>query len=202
MFTEIENADWPEMPYLRSKNTFMLRFLLVICAFAGLNHSFAQKDTLSFPASWEGNWKGTLDIYGGSGQTQSTAMELEIHKIDTSETRYAFGLVYGSKSNDYRPYELYPVAPKSGIWRIDEKNSIVMESYLYGPKFLCWFVVSRSRVFCTYEKVDENTIIFELYSGIEAAISTTGNSMAGSEKIPEVRTFPFSVFQRAILKRD
>lgn len=180
----------------------ILRILIVFCTFSVLNQLHAQKDSLAFPASWEGDWKGTLDIFGGGGQTQSVAMALEIHKIDTSRNRYTFGLVYGSKSTDYRPYELYPVAPRGGVWRIDEKNSIVMESYLYGPKLLCWFVVGNNRIFCTYEKVDDNTLVFELYSGLEAAISTTGGTIQGAEKIPEVKTYPFNVFQRAILKRE
>ena len=129
-------------------------------------------------------------------------MRLEIHKIDTSrEGRYTFGLVYGSKEQDWRPYELVPVAPERGLWKVDEKNSIVMESYLYGPKLLCWFTVQGNRIVCTYEKTDDNTIVFEVLSGSETAVSTTGMTKQGEEDIPEVKTFPFGVFQRATLKR-
>jgi hypothetical protein len=133
---------------------------------------------------------------------QSVEMTVEIHKIDTSgEGRYTFGLVYGSKEQDWRPYELVPVAPEKGMWKVDEKNSIAMESYFYGPKLLCWFTVQGSRILCTYEKTDDQTMIFEVMAGAETAVSTTGNTKQGMEDIPEVKSFPFSAFQRAVLKK-
>ena len=159
-------------------------------------------DTVPFPASWAGNWTGTLSLYYPSGKTQSVAMTVEIHPIDTSkEGRYTFGLVYGSKEQDWRPYELVPVNPAKGIWKVDEKNSIVMESFLCGPKLLCWFVVQNSRILCTYEKISDTEMIFEVCSGQEKAVSTTGNTKQGEEDIPEVLTYPVSVFQRAVLKK-
>lgn len=162
----------------------------------------APDQTQSFPSSWQGDWKGTLDIFNGKGKVQSVEMTLEIHQIDTSKDgRYTFGLIYGSKEQDWRPYELVPVAPEKGIWKVDEKNSIAMESYFYGPKLLCWFTVQGSRILCTYEKAADDTMVFEVISGSETAASTTGNTKQGTEDIPEVKTFPFSVFQRAVLKR-
>ncbi|MDO8971822.1 MAG: hypothetical protein Q7U74_14105, partial [Saprospiraceae bacterium] len=99
-------------------------------------------------------------------------------------------------------YELLPVAPERGIWRVDEKNTIAMESYLYGPKFLCWFSVQGSRVLCTYEKTSDDTMVFEVISGTETAISITGNVTIAEEQIPEVKTYPFTVFQRAVLHKQ
>ena len=168
----------------------------------GISAAQNTSDSLSFPASWQGDWSGTLEIFSGKGKIQSVDMRLEIHKIDTSrEGRYTFGLVYGSKEQDWRPYELVPVAPERGVWKVDEKNSIVMESYLYGPKLLCWFVVQGNRILCTYEKTGDNTMVFEVLSGSETAVSTTGLTKQGEEDIPEVKTFPVGVFQRAVLRR-
>ncbi len=181
-----------------------MRKILVLWGLIGLfctGLTGQTADSLSFPASWVGSWQGTLEIFNGTGKVQSVPMWVEIHKIDTStQGRYTFGLVYGSKETDWRPYELAPVNPEFGLWRVDEKNSIVMESYLIGPKLLCWFVVNNNRILCTYEKTGD-TMIFEVLSGIEAAISITGNTKQGEEDIPEVKTFPFSVFQRAVLER-
>lgn len=163
----------------------------------------AQKpETPDFPSAWAGTWHGTLDIFNGSGKVQSVPMWIEIQPIDTSTTgRYTFGLVYSSKQQDWRPYELVPVQPQSGLWKVDEKNGIEMESYLFGPKLLCWFTVQKSRVLCTYEKRGDE-ILFEVYSGMESAASTSGNTTHNGETIPEVITFPFSVFQRAVLKKE
>ncbi len=157
---------------------------------------------LAFPASWAGTWAGKLELFGEKGLVDTVNMQLEIHPIDTSTTgRYTWGMVYGSKDKDWRPYELVPVAPEKGRWKVDEKNSISMESYLYGPKFLCWFVVQNNRILCTYEKTDANTLVFEVVAGKEAAVSTTGNTKQGEEDIPEVKTYPMGGFQRAILRR-
>ncbi len=180
-----------------------MRKLLVLCCFTVCFIGLAgaqTPDSAGFPVSWAGNWQGTLEIFNAKGKVQSVPMWMEIHPIDTSATgRFTFGLVYGSKEQDWRPYELVPVDPEKGLWKVDEKNGIVMESYLYGPKLLCWFVVGGSRVLCTYEK-RENDLLFEVYSGIETAVSTTGNTKQGEEEIPEVKTYPFAVFQRAVLK--
>lgn len=181
-----------------------MRTLLLCLSIVYLQIGVAQStpDSLTFPASWAGNWTGTLDIFSGKGKVQSVEMTIEIHKIDTSkEGRYTFGLVYGSKEQDWRPYELVPVAPERGLWKVDEKNSIAMESYLYGPKLLCWFVVQGSRILCTYEKTGADTLVFEVLSGPEKEISSTGNTKQGEEDIPEVRTYPFGVFQRALLRK-
>ncbi|MCS7035644.1 MAG: hypothetical protein RMJ33_05525 [Saprospiraceae bacterium] len=180
-------------------STLALLFSLISAAF-----SFAQTSaTPSFPADWAGAWSGTLHIYGPKGLMNSVQMHLEIHPIDTSkEGRYAFGIVYGSKEQDWRPYELVPVAPERGLWKVDEKNSIVIEGFHYGPKFISHFTVMNSRLMCTYEKQDAETLLFEVYSGTDKPMSTTGNTEHAGEKIPEVNTYPLSVFQRAVLKKQ
>lgn len=181
-----------------------MRLSLIVFFALLLQPAFAQAGLQgSFPETWAGDWAGTLEIFNGKGKVQSVAMTVEIHKIDTSaEGRYTFGLIYGSKEQDWRPYELVPVAPEKGIWKVDEKNSIAMESYLFGPKFLCWFTVQGSRVLCTYEKTDSQTMVFEVISGLETPVSVTGNTKQGEEEIPEVKTFPCAVFQRAVLTKQ
>ena len=174
---------------------------LFFCIPLGLTAQ-STADSLAFPASWVGDWSGTLEIYNSMGLAQSVPMTVVIHPIDTStEGRYTFGLIYGAKEQDWRPYELVPVDPEKGRWKVDEKNSIVMESYLYGPKLLCLFTVQGSRILCTYEKIGPNTMVFEVMAGPEAAVSTTGNTEHLGEQIPEVNTYPFSAFQRAVLKK-
>lgn len=181
------------------KSTVRVLFIFLGTLLAGWLPAQAP-DSLSFPASWSGDWVGQLEIFNGKGRVQTIAMEIEIHKLDTStQGRYTFGLVYGSKAQDWRPYELVPVDPGRGLWRDDEKNSILLEAYQYGPKLLSWFVVEGSRVLSILEKTTANTLVFEIVSGPETPVSTTGNTMQGEEKIPEVRTYPVAVYQRAVL---
>lgn len=181
-----------------------MRILIFVFSLLALRLSAqTTADTLSFPAAWAGNWAGNLDIYSPKGKAQTIPMFLEINKIDTStQGRYTWGMVYASKDKDWRKYELVPVNPQMGLWKVDEKNSIAMESYLFGQKLLCWFVVEGHRVLCTYEKTDANTMVFEVMAGFETPSSTTGNTKQGEEDIPEVKTYPFNGFQRGILKKQ
>lgn len=178
-------------------------FWLLFVANALFAQSQPASDSLAFPASWAGVWSGKLEIYNAKGLAQTIPMSLEISKLDTSTTgRYTWGMVYVSKEKDWRPYELVPVDPAKGLWRVDEKNSIQMESYLFGQKLLCWFVVQGSRILCTYEKTGPNEMVFEVMSGAEKPASTTGNTKQADEDIPEVKTYPFAGFQRAVLHRN
>ena len=186
-------------------SSFIIIRRLLLCAIALLWGQWAAAqtaDSTAFPASWAGTWAGTLDIYAAKGKVQSVPMEVEVARLDTStQGRYVFSLMYGSREKDYRPYELVPVDPEKGLWRVDEKNSIAMEAYLRGPKLLCWFTVQGSRILTIYEKT-EDAIIFEVVAGSETAVSTTGNTKQGAEDIPEVKTFPFSAYQRAVLRKQ
>ena len=188
---------------LRVQKTMVVRITLLLIYLILAGQLSAQiPDSLSFPAGWSGDWAGNLEIFNDKGLVQTVAMEIEIHKLDTStQGRYTFGLIYGSKAQDWRPYELVPVDPARGLWRDDEKNSIVLETYQYGPKLLSWFVVQGSRVLSILEKTGLNTLVFEIVSGQETPVSTTGNTKQSEEDIPEVKTYPIGVYQRAVLHK-
>ncbi len=184
----------------------MKNFWTILIWLGFSNFVFSQNhaaDSLVFPQSWAGNWAGELQIFNSRELAQKIPMFLEINKIDTSTTgRFTWGMVYVSKEKDWRPYELVPVKPEIGLWKIDEKNSIAMESYLFQNKFLCWFEVGGSRILCTYELTAPDTMVFEVMAGNVEPASTTGNTKQDEEEIPAVKTYPFSGFQRAVLKKN
>jgi len=173
---------------------------IILTGLIGLSPAIAQDN---FPSDWSGNWSGNLEIYNATGKLTEVAMLLEIHALDTSKTgRYFWGMAYGSKDNDWRPYELVPLQPEKGLWQVDEKNGIRMESWYIHGKLLCWFVVSGSRILFTYEKTGSDTMLVEVVTGAETVYSTTQNSPSDAEPdVYEVKSYPFSVFQRAVLRR-
>lgn len=174
-------------------------FLSIFYIFFYLTRLSGQ--TEHFPSSWQGNWAGKLDIYTGKGLMQTIDMQLEIQRVDTSTAgQYTWGLIYVSKEQDWRPYTIEPVDSTLGVWKIDEKNSIKMEGYLFHNTFLCWFTVNNNRILCQYEKMGD-TLLFEVLSGAETPISITGNTKQNDEEIPEIKTFPLAVYQKAVLKR-
>ena len=166
--------------------------------FATANNPLIKSD--SFPEAWLGNWEGELHIYRENKLMQSIPMELEILPIDTSDN-FVWAIIYGpDKEAGRRSYELEITDSEKGFYRIDEKNSIKLESYLFGNKFYSQFSVMNSQITCTYEKAGEE-IHFEIISGSVEPVSITGGETIEGEEIPEVKTYPVSVVQRAVLHR-
>lgn len=157
-------------------------------------------ETDAFPQSWLGNWIGDLNIYKENKLVQTIPMELEMAAIDTSDN-FVWAIIYGEdKVVGRRSYELEILDDEKGIYRVDEKNSINLESYLFGNKLYSQFSVMESQLLCTYEKVDDK-MIFEIISGSIEPVSTTGGLVIDGEEIPKVKTFPITIMQKATLSR-
>ena len=97
--------------------------------------------------------------------------------------------------------ELIVVNREKGLYRIDEKNSIVIEAYLRNNRVLTsFFKVSESFIIATYTKENEN-LIFEIISAKSDPASITGNTKSGEEEIQEITTFPINGRQKAIMEK-
>jgi len=178
-----------------------LSSLIILFFFVQSNILTAQTipDSLKFPATWQGVWVGNLEIFNNQGLTQTLPMELHILPIENSD-RYTWTIFYGKdKVAGKRDYEIVPTDTLKGIYSIDEKNSIAMEGYLLGGKYFQRFEVMGNLLLTATEKVSETEIIWEIISGKLEAVSSTGKQEIEGEEIPEVRTYPVSVLQRARL---
>jgi hypothetical protein len=175
--------------------------LIVLFFFLNMSAAFAQiaTDSLSFPASWQGMWTGNLEIFNSKGLAQSLPMRLHILPIHNSD-RYTWTIFYGEDTiAGKRDYELVPVDTAKGIYSIDEKNSIAMEGYLLGGKYFQRFEVMGNLLLTTTEKVSETELMWEIISGKLEPVSSTGEQEIDGEEIPEVKTYPIGVLQRARL---
>ena len=157
---------------------------------------FAQN---SFPESWKGNYKGDLLVYGVDSVRMKISMELQIAETK-NDSVYKWTIIYDFKGKkDVRAYELHIVDRSKGLYKIDEKNSIVIDSYLRNNTVLTsFFKVMNSFIIATYTKKDD-TIGFEIISSASEPVSTTGKIKKGEEEIPEVNTFPVNGRQKAVL---
>ena len=154
----------------------------------------------NFPAAWQGEWTGTLEIIYSTGKVQELPMELHILPIDTSEN-FSWTIIYGEdREAGKRSYELVTLDAAKGLYAIDEKNSIQMEAYLLGGKFYQWFEVNGSLI-TTATWLDGEDLAWELVSGSIEPVSATGGQEVNGEKIPTVKTFPVKTLQRARLTR-
>jgi len=174
---------------------------LRILLFCSLITQTAVAQSDGFPTSWVGTWQGDLEIYNAQGQVQTLAMKLEILPIDTSEN-FTWTIIYGSgKEAQKRPYELVTINAATGHYLIDEKNSIRIDAYLLGSKLFQRFSVMGNMLTAT-NTVQEDTMIFEIFSGKDQPSTTSGGTKFEGEAIPEVQAFPIGTYQRAVLLRQ
>ena len=151
----------------------------------------------SFPKSWEGNWKGELNWYKtGAKEPQKVNMEMRIRPTDSINT-WSWQIIYGSETEDNRPYKLI-MKDSIGIhWVIDENNGIVLDQYWVAGKFCGAFTVTNSTIINNYW-MEGNKLIVEFYSISAKPVSTTGK---GTEDSPSVDSYKIGSYQKAILTK-
>lgn len=153
----------------------------------------------TFPKSWEGNYKGELQIFGVDYIRMKLEMKLDI--LQKSDSIYQWKITYNFKGKeDIRDYELVIVDRKSGVYKIDEKNTIVIDSYYKTKIFTSFFEVNNSFIISTYTKNKED-IVFEIIAANGKDPTITGNSKFNKEDIPEVKSYLVNGKQKAILKK-
>ena len=152
----------------------------------------------SFPDSWLGKYKDDLMIYGVDSVKE---MNLDILKT-AIDSIYDWTLTYDLNGNkDVRAYSLNVVNKQKGHYRIDERNSIIIDGYLHNNNvFTSFFKVSNSYIVATYTK-NENSLLFEIISGDERAAASTGNTISNGEEIPEVVSYLVNGRQKAVLRK-
>lgn len=154
-----------------------------------------------FPEIWKGKWSGELKIFIGEGLKQSLPMELHILPIDSSE-KWSWTIIYGEdKVAGKRDYQLIPKDPAKGIWQVDEQNSILLEAYLFDGKLFERFEVMDNLLTTTTE-LQGDKLVWEIISGSLSKTTATGNTIDGTDTIPEVKSYPIRVMQRAVLSRN
>ena len=159
--------------------------------------SSTAADSLSFPESWQGHYKGQLDIYPDSKNISSFEMELRIGTADLSG-HYPWTLIYNKE--DVRAYGLIALDKERGLYKIDEYNSIKIEAYYKGDHFISKFNVMGSDLLVDYEKIGED-IRIRFYVSNDEPVSQSGGEVFSKDTVPTVKAFPILVFQEALLKK-
>lgn len=156
--------------------------------------SFSQ----SFPRDWCGQWKGELLWYQGPGKApQKINMELRIQPTDSIH-RFSWQLIYGSPTEDNRPYLLLAKDTAKGHWAIDEKNGIVLDQYWVADRLSGMFTVQNSTIVNHYWMQDGQLHVE--FSTIGAKpIATTGK---GDKESPFVDSYQVKGYQKAVLRRQ
>jgi hypothetical protein len=160
-------------------------FALALCAaFA------AADDPPALPASWHGDWRGTLAITGANGKATEVPMALKIEPLaGARELKWAITYGAGAKAQ-VRDYKLVPDGDKPGRFKIDERNGIVLSARLAGTTLYSTFEVEGALLTARYE-LRGDALLFEITSNKKA--EKTGDG--------KVQDYATEVVQRAELNK-
>ena len=172
----------------------MRSYLLIISFISCSLFSNGQKE---FPKTWIGNWKGELLWYKtGEKEPKKVNMELRIHAADSAD-KYSWQIIYGSATEDNRPYTLLLKDSAKAHWVIDENNGIVLDQYWVGNKFCGAFTVQNNTIINSYW-IEDDKLIAEFYSISAKPVATTGK---GTGESPYVDSYKTGSYQKAVLRR-
>lgn len=172
-----------------------MKWILFFPLFLGFT-SLAQP--AGFPQSWAGNWKGELHWYAGaSRESRKVNMELRIQPGSSPGT-YSWQMIYGSPTEDNRPYTLMARDTARGHWAIDEHNGIVLDQFWIAGRLSGAFTVMNSTIVNSYW-LDEDKLHVEFYTLSAKAMASTGR---GDKDSPLVDSYQVKGYQKAVLVRQ
>ena len=148
----------------------------------------------TFPQSFIGFWKGQLQWMVAGKPTQQFNMQLIIQPLDSAGL-YTWQIIYGDSTIDNRPYILKPVDAAKGNWIIDEKNGIVLNSYVHGNAIHGAFTVQGKTIVDNY-RVEKDQLFVEFFS---FNLKDKKRSGKGTESTPFVDSYKMGSYQMGIL---
>lgn len=175
--------------------------LLMIAFVAASNFAIreAHGEQLSgagLPSEWNGFWKGACTTTYADGQKLSYTMGLRIAPIEGRNANRWTITYKSSEMNQTRSYEILAVDAENGYFQIDERNSILLDTYLIGDTLHSRFEVEGKNLESTY-RVTSSSIEVTMISS-----STKPKTKSGGENgTSEVVSFEHLSVQRASLER-
>jgi hypothetical protein len=171
-----------------------MKNLLVFCLFSLIGlFCFGQG---KFPETFIGNWKGKMQWMVAGKPSQTFTMQLRIQPSD-SAGQYTWQIIYGDSGKDNRPYILKPVDTAKGHWVVDERDGILLDSYVHGNCIQGAFTVQGNTIIDNY-CVENGQMQVEFFS---IKLGDKKQSGKGTAETPLVDSYRISSYQKGILKR-
>ncbi len=150
----------------------------------------------SFPQSFIGNWKGQLQWLVAGKPAQQFTMVLGIQPAEIAG-QYTWQIIYGDSVIDNRPYILKPVDAALGHWIIDERDGIVLDSYVHGNAIHGAFTLQGKTIVDNY-RVEKDQLFVEFFT---INLKDKKRSGKGTEKTPFVDSYRMGSYQMGTLFR-
>lgn len=146
-------------------------------------------------SQWEGEWRGSLDIFNEKGKAQTIPMGLNILK---DADAWKWQIIYGEGANqDFRDYRLIPTE-NLRQFDLDENNGIILRLSLLGNTFHSVFEMNGMALLISYS-LEEDQIIFRSLFAPDTDQITSGGQ---NEQSPEVKARKVTNYQIATLKKQ
>ena len=180
---------------------YLILFFSMVTTSLAIGQNSTSVQLKTFPDEWLGVWEGTLHIYNHQNILQSIPMSLENLRTDSADI-FQWVIIYGEdKIKGKRDYILKTKNKSKGHYVVDEKNGILLDAYVMENKLISHFEVMGNQLTSIYERTGDS-LIFEIIVNSSTPIQITGNVKAeGEETIPEVKSFPITGYQKAVLKK-
>lgn len=149
-----------------------------------------------FPAAFVGHWKGNMQWRMAGKADQQFLMQLIIQPADTVG-QYTWQIIYGDQGADNRPYLIKPVDTAKGHWIVDERDGILLDSYVFGNALTGAFTVQGNTIVDNYV-VEGNQMRVEFFS---IKLSQQNTSGKGTEDVPSVISYRVGSYQTGVLQR-
>jgi hypothetical protein len=143
-----------------------------------------------FPVCFVGHWKGQLQWLVAGKPAQTFTMQLKVQPTDSAGT-YTWQIIYGEQGQDNRPYLLKPVDMAKGHWVIDERNGIVLDSYLHGQALQGVFTVQGNTILSNY-RLENGKLQVEFFTLKLGDKKTSGQ---GTAEVPQVENYRVASYQ-------
>lgn len=154
----------------------------------------------NFPDDWMGYWVGDLKIYKENQLDRTLPMALD-HAYTDTVGHYHWAIIYGPDSiSGRRDYFLNTIDAEKGHYQVDERNSIILDSYLFDNRMMSSFEVGNSNIQTTYT-LEGDKLIFEISAFQTNPIAITGDQVIKGDSIPEVKSYHITTFHRAVLSK-
>ena len=171
----------------------MKQIFIALCCCLCISVS-AQQAT--FPTDFVGNWKGKLQWMVAGKPTKDFTMQLKIQPADTAG-QYTWQIKYGDDGTDDRPYLLKPVDTTKGHWIIDERDGIILDSYVHGNSIHGAFTVQGNTIVDNYT-IENGKLLVEFFT---VKLSEKNISGKGTTDIPFVESYKIAGYQAGTLTK-
>ena len=144
----------------RLQLAFVFISIIMCCLSCGPNNKkqSTSKQEFTFPEDWLGTWTGDLEIFKNGEKVQQIPMQIINNRTEYSDT-LLWAIIYGEDTiKGLREYYLILDSLEDNHYIIDERNSILIDGYVFDNAYFSTFSVMESQITSIYRLINSNEL--------------------------------------------